>query len=172
MLRLFYDMKKEIITEFERRVFKESFARIIQCLDRLTEEQTWHQPGPQTNSVGVLIVHLLGNAQQWICTTFGDFQDNRNRSAEFEANQELNQADLKRAMTEVKQRIAYTLNELNEEDLYKQFDVQCYQESGLSILIHVIEHFSYHTGQIALLTKLQTTKDLGFYANDEVDKTQ
>jgi len=32
-----------------------------------------------------------------------------------------------------------------------------------SILIHVIEHFSYHVGQIAYLGKLITDRDLGFY---------
>ena len=36
-------------------------------------------------------------------------------------------------------------------------------ETGLTILIHVTEHFSYHTGQIAYITKLLSDKSLGFY---------
>jgi len=37
--------------------------------------------------------------------------------------------------------------------------------TGLAIIVHVTEHFSYHVGQIALLTKLMVGEDLGFYAD-------
>jgi hypothetical protein len=30
-------------------------------------------------------------------------------------------------------------------------------------IYHVVEHFSTHTGQIVMLTKLRTGKDLGFW---------
>jgi uncharacterized damage-inducible protein DinB len=42
--------------------------------------------------------------------------------------------------------------------------VQVYELTGVGIIIHVTEHLSYHTGQIATLTKLLLEKDLGFYA--------
>ncbi len=49
--------------------------------------------------------------------------------------------------------------------------VQCFEETGVGIIIHVIEHFSYHTGQIALLTKLLTNKDTQFYEDLDLNKT-
>jgi uncharacterized damage-inducible protein DinB len=45
-----------------------------------------------------------------------------------------------------------------------------YNLTGLGIIVHVTEHLSYHTGQIALLTKLITEKDLGFYAGLDLNK--
>jgi len=41
--------------------------------------------------------------------------------------------------------------------------VQGFELDGIGIITHVVEHYSYHTGQIALLTKLLVNKDLGFY---------
>jgi uncharacterized damage-inducible protein DinB len=35
--------------------------------------------------------------------------------------------------------------------------------------IHVVEHYSYHTGQIAFWTKLLRDKDLGFYAGVDLN---
>jgi hypothetical protein len=33
----------------------------------------------------------------------------------------------------------------------------------MEAVYHVVEHFALHTGQIILLTKMFTRKDLGFY---------
>jgi uncharacterized damage-inducible protein DinB len=41
--------------------------------------------------------------------------------------------------------------------------VQVYEESGMTILVHVTEHFSYHTGQIAYLTKWLRNQQTNFY---------
>ena len=56
-----------------------------------------------------------------------------------------------------------TINKLSVENLLKTRKVQVYTLSGIGCLIHAVEHFSYHTGQIALLTKNITNNDLGFY---------
>ena len=45
-------------------------------------------------------------------------------------------------------------------------DVQVYKENGLSILIHVIEHFSYHVGQITYATKSMKNLDTLYYPED------
>ena len=52
---------------------------------------------------------------------------------------------------------------LTAEQLVTRQPVQVYTESVLSMLIHVTEHFSYHTGQIAWITKMMTERQLGFY---------
>ena len=35
--------------------------------------------------------------------------------------------------------------------------------SGLGAIFHVVEHFSYHTGQIIYITKMRTEEDLQFW---------
>ncbi len=41
--------------------------------------------------------------------------------------------------------------------------MQGFNLSGIGIVIHAVEHYSYHTGQIAFWAKLMTNKDLGFF---------
>jgi hypothetical protein len=41
--------------------------------------------------------------------------------------------------------------------------IQGYDTTVLGAIFHVVEHFSGHTYQIILLTKLATHEDLGFY---------
>ena len=41
--------------------------------------------------------------------------------------------------------------------------VQGFELSGVGVVMHAIEHFSYHTGQIAFWVKQLTQEDLGFY---------
>ena len=58
---------------------------------------------------------------------------------------------------------------LNEDKLRQEYVVQGFNESGMSIVIHVAEHFSYHVGQIVLYTKLLKDVDLGFYAGIDLN---
>ena len=53
---------------------------------------------------------------------------------------------------------------MTADDLLQRRPVQTFEETGISILIHVTEHFSYHTGQVAYITKMLTDKSLEFYA--------
>jgi uncharacterized damage-inducible protein DinB len=48
--------------------------------------------------------------------------------------------------------------------------VQAFQASGISIFVHVTEHLSYHTGQIAFWTKQLKDKGLGFYAGMDLNR--
>ena len=41
--------------------------------------------------------------------------------------------------------------------------VQVLNDTGMSILIHVVEHFSYHVGQMAYIVKARLDKPTNFY---------
>ena len=58
---------------------------------------------------------------------------------------------------------------LEEEELLKTRSVQGFKLTGMGIIIHVVEHLSYHTGQIALQTKLISNQDLGFYGDMDLE---
>ena len=152
-----------LIHEFRRRVFDESYTRIFKCIDSLNEEQLWYRPNKNSNSIGNLILHLHGNMRQWMLSTFINSKDDRKRSLEFEAESRITKEALKRLLLDLKVEVESTLDIIKEGDLEKEYQVQVYSESGLSIMVHVIEHFSYHTGQIAFITKLLADKDLDFY---------
>ena len=47
--------------------------------------------------------------------------------------------------------------------------VQGFNFSGIGILVHVVEHLSYHTGQIAFYTKQLKNEQLGFYGDIDLN---
>jgi uncharacterized damage-inducible protein DinB len=153
-----------IQNEVKRRIFEESYSRIDNCLDRLTLDQIWHKPNQNANSIGNLVLHLLGNVRQYVCSGIGGQKDVRNRDEEFQLTSACSPKDLKVQMSLLEKDVLEVVNNLTDEKLTSVYRVQGFEESGISIIIHVIEHFSYHVGQIAQQTKLLVDQDLGFYA--------
>ena len=155
--------KTMIVNEFERRVFEESYSRIFKCLSLLSEPSVWFSPNDQIPSVGNLVLHLCGNARQWILSGIGGVADNRDREQEFIKQNNIKKSDLIFLLENLKVNIQITLQEMDEKELVANKKIQGFNETGFSVLVHVIEHFSYHTGQITTLTKMITNKQTGYY---------
>ncbi|WP_298297013.1 DinB family protein [Hydrotalea sp.] len=145
--------------------WQENLQKTTYCLSLLTEQQVWQQPNTVTNCIGNLILHLCGNISQYILATVGEKNFHRNRNAEFENKTQLPKAVLLQQLNEVIIEAGKITAQCPADDMLKNYAVQIYEMSGIAILIHVTEHFSYHAGQIVLLTKQMTGKDLGFYAS-------
>jgi uncharacterized damage-inducible protein DinB len=58
------------------------------------------------------------------------------------------------------------LDSITSEMLLEKHKVQVYEETGLSILVHVVEHFSYHVGQITYFVKWCKDIDTKYYEED------
>ncbi|MDX1478052.1 MAG: DinB family protein [Saprospiraceae bacterium] len=157
-----------LIREVKRRIRNECLQRVTYCLDQLTDDQIWWRPNDQSNSIGNLVLHLCGNMRQWILSGLGGQPDTRERQLEFDQRGPVGKAELLRRLHQVVDEIIPVIERVQPDDLTTVYDVQIYRESGLAILVHVTEHFSYHTGQIAWITKMLTAEDLGFYAGEEL----
>ena len=68
--------------------------KIERCLEKLNDEQIWWRANEESNSVGNLILHLCGNARQWIVCGVGSEPDTRNRDAEFEQRETIPRDEL------------------------------------------------------------------------------
>lgn len=158
--------------EITKRLNNEGIHRIKICLSKLTENQVWHKANTQTNSIGNLILHLEGNVNQWLIATFDDVQDKRNRAKEFDLSSQCSKQQLLDILHQLEDSIERVAKKISLDQLHETFFVQCFEEVGLSIVVHVIEHFSYHVGQISLQTKLLVNEDLGYYTNLNLDKTK
>ena len=157
------DFTPLLIQQFRLRIFDESYPRILKCLDLLNEYQVWERPNEQLSSVGNLVLHLAGNVRQWINSGLGGHEDSRKRGREFLESSRCSKWKLKLLLEDLKRDVEVILKKLNVEDWVKVRKVQVFEESGLSILIHVMEHFSYHTGQITWQTKMLTNVDTKYY---------
>jgi uncharacterized damage-inducible protein DinB len=163
-------LKSAVVAEFELRVFSESYVRIYRCLNMISDDELWKQPASGIPSIGNLVLHICGNARQWVLSGLGDKEDNRDRDQEFVPRQKIKKAELVFLMENLKMNIRQVLKDLKEKDLAAQRNIQGFEVTGFSALVHVLEHFSYHTGQITMLTKLWTGKDTGYYAGMNLNK--
>lgn len=157
------ELKDALITEVQVRLYDESLPRILKCLEQLENEQIWWRPNESSNSIGNLVLHLCGNVTQWIYSGLGGFPDYRTRQAEFDDKGSLDKGELREMLVLTLDKIRPVIKDIKTEELLQPRPVQTFTETGLTILIHVTEHFSYHTGQIAYITKLLSDKSLGFY---------
>ena len=157
------DIHTALLHEVEHRLFDESLPRILNCLEKLTNEQIWWRPNESSNSIGNLILHLCGNVRQWIGTGLGNLQDNRKRQTEFDEKRIIDREVLVSDLLSTMMMARSIISNVTVNDLLATRPVQTFKETGLTILIHVTEHFSYHTGQIAYITKMLTDHSLGFY---------
>ncbi len=161
-------LSEVFVEEIKRRLFTECFPRLEQCLDTLTEKEIWYRPNANSNSVGNISLHLCGNIRQWVIAGLGGHQDVRERQKEFDEQGPLPLEELLDLLSVLKKDVEAVLNEVTAEDLVKKREVQIYQESGLSILVHVVEHFSYHVGQVTYVVKMLKDVDTGYYAGQEL----
>jgi uncharacterized damage-inducible protein DinB len=159
------------LAEFRRRLYDESMVRIEKCLDLLTESEIWYRPNDNSNSIGNLILHLCGNAQQYIVAGLGGAIDQRQRQSEFDERGPIPKEELWQKVVDLKARIEEVLQDLSPTDLERPILVQGFQETGLSILVHVVEHFSYHTGQITYIVKAAKDMQTNYYAGFDLNST-
>ena len=155
-------IKKEFIKDCSRHL-NEYTKRVKICLDMLSEEQVWQKPNEASNSIANLMLHLCGNMTQYVLSALGGKADLRERDKEFSAKSGYTKDELYKKLSSVVHSVIEEIQIHDEDSLLKTKTVQGFEKNGIAIILHITEHYSYHTGQIALLTKLMTNEDLGFY---------
>ena len=138
-------------------------TRMIQkSLTEISEEEVWLKPNESLNSIANLILHLCGNITQYIISSLGETEDIRERNLEFSTSKGLNKSELLTKLEETIDTAKRVIFDSDPEQLLKIRVVQGFSFSGVGVIIHVVEHYSYHTGQIAFWVKQLKNKDLGF----------
>lgn len=161
-----------MLEEFKIRSIEhlnENIPRIEKCFVQLSEEDIWKRPNKSSNTIGNLIVHLCGNIGQYIISSLGEEKDNRERDLEFSMNGGHNKAELLKLLSTTVEKAVATIGASSETTMMKRRLVQGFDFTGIAIVMHVVEHFAYHTGQIAFWTKLLKDKGLGFYEGQDLN---
>ena len=162
----------EFITAARGFLRDEYLPKIERCLELLSDEQIWWRPNEDSNSVGNLLLHLCGNGQQWIVSGLGGEEANRVRQSEFDERRVISREELLSKTKATLVKVDATLAQFDESRLLETFQIQGTTVTALEAIFHVTEHFSMHTGQIILLTKLLTASDLHFYDFEGVAPVQ
>ncbi|HEX8774359.1 MAG TPA: DinB family protein [Pyrinomonadaceae bacterium] len=137
--------------------------KIERCLEELTDTDVWWRAAEESNSIGNLILHLAGNARQWIVSGVGGAKDLRVRQREFDEREMMPRSELLALLRRTLAEVDDVLARLDGSLLMERRRIQGHDVTVLEAIFHVVEHFSMHTGQIILLTKMLTKKDLRFY---------
>jgi len=157
------DIGQTFIARSRYHLSEDFLPKIERCLNLLTDEQIWWRPNSESNSIGNLLLHLSGNARQWIVCGVGGAADARDRDAEFARREMIPREELRLLLTQTLREVDATLAQFDPNQLVERRTIQGSDVSVLEAILHVVEHFSMHTGQIILLTKLLTATDLHFY---------
>lgn len=158
------EMARAFLDEARMRFSDDYLPKIERCLEKLNDADVWWRANPESNSVGNLLLHLEGNARQWIvCGVGGEQRDARVRQKEFDEREPLPVRELLARLKATLAEIDRILAHLDASMLLERRLIQGHHVTVLAAIFHVVEHFSMHTGQIILLTKLRTHNDLAFY---------
>ena len=151
--------------------FDEYYGKIEKAFEKLTEVQVWQRPNEASNSMGNQVLHLCGNIRQYAISSLGRQADVRERDLEFSAEGGLEKDELLAKLADTVSEAKAVFEALDETELLRKRHVQAYHYSGLEVLIHVVEHFAYHTGQIIFWAKLLSNQGFDFYANVNLNST-
>ena len=144
----------------------EYLPKIRVCLGVLSYEDLWWRPNPGSNSVGNLVLHLGGNARQWVVSGICQEPDVRDRAREFEEAERPDGPHLIAGLEAALGKVDAALATVTSAELHEPRTIQSLETTVLGALYHVVEHFSMHTGQIIYITKMRTGRDLNFYDVD------
>ena len=122
----------------------EYLPKIERCLERLNDEQIWWRANEESNSIGNLVLHLCGNARQWIVCGLGSAQDTRTRDAEFAQRDAIPRAELVRLLKSTLADVESVLRSLPPSTLLQKRMIQGGEVDVLEAIFHVTEHFSMH----------------------------
>ena len=145
------------------RRLRQMSSHIGSCLERLTDEQVWARGGKHENAIGNLILHLCGNARQWIISAVGGAQDIRSRDAEFAAQGDWTRKQLLAHLAETIDEAVSVVELVTPQRLTEMVNPQGHTVPVLEAIYQVVAHFQQHTGQIILATKILSGEDLGLF---------
>lgn len=134
---------------YYRRLGDRTFAQ-------LTDEQLRWSPGPESNSIAVIVKHLHGNMlSRWtdFLTTDGE-KESRNREAEFEADLYERQ-DILTAWDKGWNTLDHALSQVSTDNLGHIVYIRNQGHTVLEAIHRQLAHYAYHVGQIVYLGRMQ-----------------
>jgi hypothetical protein len=127
--------------------------KIRHCLDQLSDEQVWHRPRPEMNSVANILLHLCGNLRQWIISGAGGAPDVRNRPAEFADRSMRPNAQLLADLEQVIGECDRVLGGVDPKKLLERRRIQGCDVQLLAAIFDTVSHLQGHVQEIIHMTR-------------------
>jgi hypothetical protein len=149
----------EIFVAEGRRQLEASVTMIRHCLGQLDDAQVWWRPREGMNSVGNLLLHLVGNLGQRFGSVIGGGPDERDRLGEFTEPGPIPRADLLRRFDEAAGRAdeilaGLTSRRLGETCRYELLSGPA-EKSVLGVVLQTLAHLHGHAQEVLHMTRVR-----------------
>jgi uncharacterized damage-inducible protein DinB len=133
---------------------REARQEILETLDGLTADAlNWHPLPDETNSLYAIAIHLLGAERRWVHHEVGQRKIDRDREAEFRTRGE-DIVPLRAMYNAVGSTSEEILVRLVESEVGALRGGPPNEHSVRWCILHVIEHYNEHLGQMRLTRQL------------------
>jgi uncharacterized damage-inducible protein DinB len=152
-------MLAEVMTYVERlNALRRKVVASVEGVDVAALD--WKPLAGDTNSLIVLAVHSLGAEHGWIGEIIGGEPKTRMRPREFEAQSD-QVSELRERSAAMARESERVLAELTERDLSRMLEHETYGMVSVRwAILHVIEHYAEHLGQMELTRQLWEKNNL------------
>jgi Protein of unknown function (DUF1572) len=141
-------------TDASRTILLDEFLpKIALSLAPLSDADVWWRPAETSNSIANLLLHLDGNARQWILSGVRGDPDIRNRDAEFAARAGPGRDALLAQFTATLIDIERVFAQVTPERFDEPRVIQGSQTTIFGAMFRLTTHVAVHTGQIIQLAK-------------------
>ena len=128
--------------------------RALLCIDQLDNTQVWYRPNPQSNAVGNLVLHLVGNLRQWILGGIGNLPDTRDRPAEFSAASGHTRDQLRSLLKDTVEECCTVIDKMPANRVTEKKRIQGEDTTIAAALVMAVSHLGLHVGQIQYIGKM------------------
>ena len=158
-------MAPDFAEESARYIRDVYLPRLSLALQALPSQDLWWQPHAECISFGAILKHLEGNVRQWILCALGSELDRRDRNSEFRLAGASDGESLFTALSQTVSQAAEVLEAMNINQLGNKLYVQGQNVTAGEAIYHVVEHFSWHTGQAVWIAKARAGvgHEIAFY---------
>jgi len=150
------DIAEHFIAQSRGFLSSDYLPKIERCLEGLSDEDVWWRANEGSNSIGNLLLHLEGSTRAWIIGVVGGFHHPRDRQREFDEREQIPRAELMSRLRQTLTEADGVLARLDVEVLLERRQARGEEVTVLLAVYHAVEHFSMHTGQIIMLSKMRS----------------
>ena len=136
--------------------------KVHDLVEPLSDEQLWRRPFPYGNSVGHLLLHLIGNLNYYVGAQIAGSGYVRDRPREFADASRRPKDDVLQDFDRVVDIVLATLAAQGEDDWRAPYSGVGAEDVAdrLAMFVRCAAHADHHTGQIIYLCKQVTLSDV------------
>jgi uncharacterized damage-inducible protein DinB len=150
------DIAQHFIAQSRGFLSADYLPKIERCLEVLSDEDVWWRANEGSNSIGNLLLHLEGSTRAWIIGVAGGSHSLRDRQQEFDEREQIPRAALMSRLRQTLAEADEVLARLDVEVLLERRQARGEEVTVFLAVYHAVEHFSMHTGQIIMLSKMRS----------------